>query len=1429
MSTNISTISKIIAAAEKDVEALKQLQEQGINLNIIENNETALIHAIIAENLIAAKNLLEIGIDIIHFKDSAGLTALHFAACFANEEIMSLIIKRLKAESGYKILDIEDNRGWTPITWAIYYKNYSAVNLFAGAGCNLNKICGGQTYLTRILQNASNILSDAKIDEDTLIPVIETLLKYKADVNKIPKLSNILTTPAIISIEKDYYKIVEILFQNANINLNPDINYPHPLHAAALHTNNKMIRFILSKNAICINLINQHAESALSLAIKQVTENANHNNTVSERLKAAETLALAGADVGLKVKNSTILELVRQKIFEHKEFSELETIIRVMPSIKCALNPGFLQLMANYFLKIYLEKTANGGMNDPDIFLSKPELWPELFNSAITKENAVTAIDYFINGLFAWKQNEILKACYGDKNDENKDISVEIIQRILKASVCIHLELFYLSRRNESFIAPYINQVLFEEGLLQEENPKPSNNIEIPVEIAKMMLAESYIIDDKYEYFPKNKPIIKPLFFSNDPESAFCNEKAVKDEAILVNTYYNLARKWVKKWNSSNSIPFSFAEIQEGMSKIEMSKEDITINPMSKKELPRSETKKLQEVESTTLPEKKEALEKMKCEFARNYKLMSGKELDTDCDQSLENQCCNQCKKIVDIIHNAALTREIPKEEVHLLNTHGNKKLILAHFPLPQGARLLVFRNLGDAAASPWAISPYTHGAYYITRTQDHRAVFFKACKHCNRMELEPLVKVENPKMLCSLSTENKIEKEKKPKGFSHIFSISKAPVENKIIKNNKPDRDYYIFNHDSFPFPISLPQSVLLYQEKELANKNQENKNQSDKNPTDKIKSRLLKKEEIAIRLDDVEMPFDIINNTLVVSFYANPFAKLNRPQEYTILTFRIRVFLIKTTLVNNPEKNEAKIKDEIEKNESSMGNNVNSKTRSKLDTGKSFIEDSEAETDNKQNKVQTFELIYNTPFTFYMSHAIADEDLNSEERKEDDEAGENVKGVIAKRKFNMGPILQLDLPYRGQQILYDILSVYLKGNFYLSKNIEQIKSSRNEKYTSVMNQNDTAIGRQYICLILNEISQFLNQYESSDINLFNLTNLINLRFAWVQMFDYAHSLGTGPIGSIGPQFLVHLLQESFQQFFQQNERVTFKFERLGSFGNMPAKREVTLEVTLTSDGRSKAMINQIISEYLGLSGSAKERSNEKERNRDYVPNIIFEKSQAKLFDITQSFGNPVLLNAPPPEGRIAKTIDMAKTCGKKIIFHISKLSPFNIINRCRNRRKIYRATHYHSYESSYDNNFISEYEAQVMAEWVKRINKVNGEMKNDTQEITEGKNQEITEARNQEITEAKNNVVNANVSVDAANLNTTPQFTKLAQEASTTALEGVTNTVAANNSPQNSITANNVTANTVNPDNINAQDVQQNSDQSGVHGADRSAVHGS
>ena len=227
------------------------LINRNISVNVVNNdNQTPLMWACSVKNNIRnVTTLLEHGADVNVANKEDGASALHFAAKYADQEIIESL---LKANAS---INITDDQQQTPLMWACTMKNNSrnvAALICHGADVNVTKQWSGLTALHLAAEHA---------DRDT----IKCLLDQHISVNVI---DNNSWTPLMKSVTTGNVDNVTTLLElGADINMTTDrdVGGFSVLHFAAVNGDKDIIECLLNHN-ISVNMVNKDDETPLMMA-----------------------------------------------------------------------------------------------------------------------------------------------------------------------------------------------------------------------------------------------------------------------------------------------------------------------------------------------------------------------------------------------------------------------------------------------------------------------------------------------------------------------------------------------------------------------------------------------------------------------------------------------------------------------------------------------------------------------------------------------------------------------------------------------------------------------------------------------------------------------------------------------------------------------------------------------------------------------------------------------------------------------------------------------------------------------------------------------------------------------------------------------------------------------------------------------------------
>lgn len=377
-------------------------------------------------------------------------------------------------------------------------------------------------------------------------------------------------------------------------------------------------------------------------------------------------------------------------------------------------------------------------------------------------------------------------------------------------------------------------------------------------------------------------------------------------------------------------------------------------------------------------------------------------------------------------------------------------------------------------------------------------------------------------------------------RGVKRDRDLSKLPFPNK-----------FIFTVDRFPFYITLPVDLSI--QEEGSNK------------------RKLGEDELVVFLDDVRMPFKIIDNKVVIELNEVPFAKLYKPTEFDKLTVLISVYYKKEYVRRHNLDLGSQSQSQGQQNVPYVPNKVNNVPEALGELQKARI--------------------YKGIITFFMSAEIG---FDPENHSDDDSDAEYMRGVVAKKRFGLAKILKLPMLQNAQETLYKLIQSYLRGDFFLGdpQNInakEQEKTRRNLTFTATMQKGDTKEARKHIAAILIEVAKYYTQNCSKDADFRN---------GVLQLLDFSHGLG-----SIGEEAFRLILNMKNSPFANRKSMIAFRFPR-------SVNHEIGIvQVMIAPTGEMREILKEINQK------EAAELFNQWQKNTDgdsFMAN--FEESFAKL-----------------------------------------------------------------------------------------------------------------------------------------------------------------------------------------------------------------------
>jgi ankyrin repeat protein len=263
------------ATANNDTQMVKELLEKGTNPNVVKDDFSLLINAVMNENPAMVEMLLVEGANVNHADEGSIITPLIEAASLSSLEIVQMLIQ-YNAD-----LNAQSDEGYTPLIRAIRDQQPQNAQALIDAGANVNLANNqGETPLIHAIANGD-------------IALVRTLINAGANVNQA---DNKGETPLIHAIENGDVALVRTLIDaGANVNQadNQDIT---PLMKAAQNGNIEILQLLLDNDAD-VTAVDNKGCMALDWAEYACTQGTN-----TDAVKAA-----------LAAKNQEILDAVAGK------------------------------------------------------------------------------------------------------------------------------------------------------------------------------------------------------------------------------------------------------------------------------------------------------------------------------------------------------------------------------------------------------------------------------------------------------------------------------------------------------------------------------------------------------------------------------------------------------------------------------------------------------------------------------------------------------------------------------------------------------------------------------------------------------------------------------------------------------------------------------------------------------------------------------------------------------------------------------------------------------------------------------------------------------------------------------------------------------------------------------------------------------------
>ncbi|KAL6631669.1 ankyrin repeat-containing domain protein [Neocallimastix sp. 'constans'] len=249
----------IIAINTNNESMIKNLIENGSNIDIV-NKKIKLINTIINNhNLTLLKYLINIGLDV-NSMDKNGYSPLIYAIKAQNKSIIDYLLECDTNINGIKDISIDfnlikkilklnnpqlltilynnkfdvnqkDERGETVLNFAIEFSNERFVKYLIDNGADVNK--EGNKYCTPLVKAIFN----------GNINIVKYLIDFGADINKRVSYGN---TPLIYAIENNNIDIIKCLVDNgANLNIEGE-NFDTPLIWAIKTNNEAVVQYLIA-------------------------------------------------------------------------------------------------------------------------------------------------------------------------------------------------------------------------------------------------------------------------------------------------------------------------------------------------------------------------------------------------------------------------------------------------------------------------------------------------------------------------------------------------------------------------------------------------------------------------------------------------------------------------------------------------------------------------------------------------------------------------------------------------------------------------------------------------------------------------------------------------------------------------------------------------------------------------------------------------------------------------------------------------------------------------------------------------------------------------------------------------------------------------------------------------------------------------------
>ena len=276
-----------IAAGNETDEMIKILLANNSAVNVVDvNGETPLIVACKKNKINNIRTLIEHGADVNFRLETTGSTALHFAAKFADEELIKFLLNHMNIS-----VNASDNDSQMPLIWACSRKNnVNTVATLLDHGADITEGPYGQSGLhfaakygdsemIKLLLERGISINTVDSDEKTSlmwacevknnVDNVNTLLACGADVNMLTSCQkSVYSALHFAALYGDKETIECLLNHNISVNINSGYEKLTPLLVACSAPNNLSNVVTLLERGADVNLTNVSGSSALHYAAK---------------------------------------------------------------------------------------------------------------------------------------------------------------------------------------------------------------------------------------------------------------------------------------------------------------------------------------------------------------------------------------------------------------------------------------------------------------------------------------------------------------------------------------------------------------------------------------------------------------------------------------------------------------------------------------------------------------------------------------------------------------------------------------------------------------------------------------------------------------------------------------------------------------------------------------------------------------------------------------------------------------------------------------------------------------------------------------------------------------------------------------------------------------------------------------------------------